>query len=202
MTSILHRKLNERNKPKPKIVEGKPEKNKTTRWLASNMHNIELRNALMCGNFNNLYEAGFIKAYISDHSREVLHDNHLYYLFNPVKFTRNFERFIQSLETSQYFAESYDIRPTDMGKVMVVMQIPDKWEKLRGYFLEGAYSLFPDDYMKVLVNTQAWMIWCKDPDYKKSLEIKIGQDLLPTAELESIPFPYITKIIKVCIRGL
>jgi len=182
MTTILHKKFNERNKPQPEFKDGRIKRNKTTQWLGSLMHTELLGNSYISIN-----DAGFIKAYLSDHSREVLHDEHLYYLFNPSKFTANFDKFCKYAETLPLFTELYDIRPTDMGKVMIVMEIPEKWKRLRQLFIDGSYSLFPEEYMRGLINTNPWSIYTKDPEYKRSLEEKIGQNLSPTAELESIP---------------
>lgn len=184
----LTKKVNQRKKPQPEqILTNRgiyiPKPNRTTEWFVGGNHIDMITNPIM-----GIREAGLINLYLSDHEREVLHDNHLYYLFNPLKFTKQFDKFCQYCETLPLFTELYDVRACDMGKVMIVMEIPDKYKHLRKLFIEGSYSLFPEEYMRTYYNNTAQFdIWSKHPDLKKSIENNLGVKLDKTAELDSIP---------------
>ena len=75
-----------------------------------------------------------------------------------------------------------------MGKVMIVMEMPDKYKQLKSNFLKGEYSLFPEEYMKTYYNNlKQFDIWSKSPELRKELEHKLDVKLDKTAELEEIP---------------
>lgn len=184
----LTQRVNLRKKPQPEqIITNKgtyiAKPNRTTKWFIMGSHLNVINNPIM-----GIREAGLINLYLSDHEREILHDNHLYYLFNPLKFTKQFDKFCQYCETLPLFTELYDVRACDMGKVMIVMEIPDKYKNLRKLFIEGSYSLFPEEYMRTYYSsTVQFDIWSKSPELKKSLESQLNVKLDKTAELDSIP---------------
>jgi len=189
---VLEKKRVIRMKPQPEMVKANnglimPKMNKCTEWFRG-VH-LELFDAVVEQRFGNfITDFGFINIYLSDHAREVLHDEHLYYLFSPNKFTRNFDRYCEYLENLELFEEMYDVRPTDMGKVMLVMKLPDYMKKSREHFINGNYSLFPEEYMKTrLKSTNQFDIWSKSPDVRKDLETKLNVKLDKEAELDSIP---------------
>lgn len=185
--TLTHR-VNQRKKPQPEqILTNRgiytPKPNRTRKWFIMGNHLDLIRNPVM-----QLEDAGLVNLYLSDHEREVLHDEHLYYLFNPLKFSKQFDKFCQYCETLPLFTELYDVRACDIGKVMLVLEIPDKYKKLRKLFIEGSYSLFPEEYMRTYYqSTILFDIWSKSPELKKNLEINLGVKLDNTAELDSIP---------------
>jgi hypothetical protein len=180
-------KVNQRKKPQPELILTKggiylPRPNRTTQWF------ICINLDLIDNPIIEIREAGLINLYLGDHEREILHDNHLYYLFNPTKFTKQFDKFCYYCETLPLFTELYDVRTCDMGKVMIVMEMPDKYKQLKGHFLKGEYSLFPEEYMKTYYNNlKQFDIWSKSPELRKELEHKLDVKLDKTAELEEIP---------------
>ena len=188
----LTEKINPYPKPKPLLdKQGNIKRNCTTMFLAPCMLNTTGMAV------NNLYnpEYGFINAYLQDHTHEVLHDNHVYFLFDPPKFTLGFRNYIDKIKLTPYYEEDYDIAPEYMGKVMVVMKFHDKYNKVKENVLKGKFSDIEPEYMQKFIATSdangmlslPYKIYTKHPSLKQQLEERLAANIGDTAELWSIP---------------
>ena len=189
----LTEKINPFPKPKPPLnKDGTIKKTCTSMFLAPCVLNTIVRK-----DAENLYnpEYGFINAYLQDHTHEILHDNHIYFLFNPPKFTVNFRNYIEKIKQTELYEEDYDIAPEYLGKVMIVMKFKEKYNNVKENVLKGKYSDIDPEYMQKYIQvsdfngmlTLPYKIYTKHPSLKQALEERLNATLSPTAELWSIP---------------
>jgi hypothetical protein len=171
------------------IAKQKAEWNKSTLFL---LDSLQL-------DFNELIGNGLVNTYLCDFNHDVLHKNCIYLLFNPYKFTTNFESFCEKLRYHQGFVEEYDTNGE--GKVMFVFKFPEKYTSIITNFIFGKYSKFDRNFVKEIypqyVNgklSMRWMIIEKHPEYKKKVEDSINIKgstasviLSEDAEVYSIP---------------
>ena len=145
----------------------------------------------------NLYtpEFGFLNAYVQDHTHEVLYDNHIYFLFDPPKFTLKFRQYIDKIRETDLYEEDYDVSPEYLGKVMVVMKFNPEYNQIKENVLKGKFSDLSPEYMEKYIPKSDYngtlslpfRIYTKHPSLREQLEQRLGTSLSPTAELWSIP---------------
>lgn len=163
--------------------------NKTTQFL---IDSLEL-------DFGELLKNNLVNAYLCDFKHDVLHKECLYLLFNPLKFTTDFEKFSEKLKQHSGFLEDYDT--SGEGKVMFVFKFPNKFKDVITSFIHGKYSEFNPEYVKKYFPqyyagklSVRWMIIKKHPEYRKKVHDDINLEntkkpiyLDENAELFSIP---------------
>jgi hypothetical protein len=184
---FLTKKNNNFNKPEPERDEkGEIKRNCTTMFLLPSVLN------------NKVYdpEFGFVNAYLQDHTHEVLYKDCLYVLFNPKKFTKRFEDYINALRETNVYEEDYDIAPEYVGKVMVVLQLNPIHNKVKELVLQGRFSEIDPAYMEKYLTevkdykgnlTLPWAIYTKNKNLREKLENNLKVSIDKTAELWSIP---------------
>ena len=117
-----------------------------------------------------LRKHGFVNAYLGDHLYEIMYDEHLFLLFDPV-FTKEFDIFCNQLRSHPLFEDEYDCLG-DYGKVMFVFKVPEPFVCIIEQFKAGQYSKFPKQYVdnffkkyedngKIAVR---WQILTRHPD--------------------------------------
>lgn len=124
--------------------------------------------------FNELVAHSLVNTYLCDFGHDVLHKNCIYLLFNPVKFTSDFESFCETLRYHKDFVEEYDTKGE--GKVMFVFKFPDEYVSIIEKFINGKYSEFDrkfvNEYYPQYVGgklSMRWMIIEKHPEYRVRL---------------------------------
>lgn len=145
-----------------------------------------------------LLKNGFKKCYISDHGYDVRwdYDGCLYLLFEPQQFNEDFEEFSNFMRKHSLFKDEYDLN----GKVMFVMQIPDKYRDILIKFKKGKYSEFNKDYVTECIPmlrkgniSKAWKIFNQDlslrREWEKELGYKEGELIKYNSEVYPIPEP-------------
>jgi len=183
----LTKKNNIFNKPQPKLdAGGKIIRNCTTMFLLPSVLNSRVY----------LREYGFINAYLQDHTHEILYKDCLHVLFNPDKFTKGFEDYINALRQTDIYEEDYDVAPEYMGKVMVVLKLNPIHNKIKELVLRGKFSEIDPAYMEKYITpvkdnvgtlTLPWAIYTKNAELRKTLETKLDTSIDSKAELWSIP---------------
>jgi len=142
------------------------------------------------------HEFGFVNAYLQDHTHEVLHTDCIYVLFNPNKFTKNFENYLNKVRETDIFVEEYDIAPEYMGKVMLVVKFNSKYNYVKDLVLQGKFSQIDAEYMEKKIipvkdfngtPTLPWKIYTKNNILREELEKDLGVKIDNKAELHSIP---------------
>ncbi len=149
--------------------------------------------------FNELVAHSLVNVYLCDFNHDVLHKNCIYLLFNPSKFTTDFESFCEMLRYNKDFVEEYDTKGD--GKVMFVFKFPEQYVSVIDKFIQGKYSEFDRnfvyEYYPQYLNgklSMRWMIIEKHPEYRAKLNntfnikgspgtIKLPEDI----EVYSIP---------------
>lgn len=148
--------------------------------------------------FEFLWKNSFVNAYLCDHEYEVHYDNHLYLLFNPLKFTTKFEQFCEVLRDHESFVDEYDILEQPEGKVMMVFRYPEEYHSnVLEPFKQGAYSKFSLGYMEKHIEkydgtgklSLRWQIYHKHGDARKTIEDLVGEKLSKDQEVWSRPLP-------------
>lgn len=145
-------------------------------------------------NLDTLRRYGFVNSYVSDHGYEVLYDNHIYLLFNP-KFTKDFEHFCSIMRQHELFEDEYDCLG-DLGKVMFVFKIPEKFSEILSSFKKGDYSKFPKEYIESYFSkvtdkgdlSMRWKVLTRNSSLREDIENKIKAKLDKDAELWSSPY--------------
>jgi hypothetical protein len=151
-------------------------KNKTTLFL---LPLLEL-------NYSEIIENGFVNAYLGDDGYEIICDNHMFLLFNPHKFTIQFEAFAEKLRQHPCFSLEYDCPDNKYGKVMFVFGIPPEYNHVVANIKKGEYSKVDKRYVnkffpkfidgKVSIR---WKVFYKDPSLKAFWEEKLSNERSP-----------------------
>lgn len=159
-------------------------KNKTTLFL---LPLLELH-------YPDLVNHGFVNAYLGDDNYEIICDNHMFLLFNPVKFTKEFEEFASVLRTHPYFSLEYDCPENELGKVMFVFGIPSEYNHIVSNVKKGEYSKvdkrYVNKYFPKFIDGKVsirWKVFYKDPSLKKFWEDKLAVVIESDKELWDIP---------------
>lgn len=89
----------------------------------------------------------FINGYLNDVNHEVEYENCIYLVFKPSNLTE-FELFVKSEKKrmKHYFVEDYDC---GYGFVVIVYKIPELFIDDYKLFIEGKYSKFSKDFMRI-----------------------------------------------------
>lgn len=144
-------------------------------------------------------EVGFISAYLDDVNHEPHYENAVYLLFKPENMD-TFRTFmtIEKLRSAPIL-EDYDY---EGGYVVVVYRFFDKYMPEYQLFLEGKYSKFSEEYIKLFPEQVAipnadgkikmeyslqYHIFNRSNAIKEFWEDRIGQKLDEDAELWSSP---------------
>jgi len=166
-------------------------KNKTTLFL------LPLIGMNYQEDYKQLMDNGFVNAYLGDDNYDIIIEDNLFLLFNPFKFTKEFEWYCERLRNHPLFSYEYDCPDNPYGKVVFVFRIIPEYLSIVEKFKKGAYSKIDREYVKKwFPKYQAdstvslrWKIFNKDPSLKDSLEKKLAIVLSDDAELYDIPDP-------------
>lgn len=146
-----------------------------------------------------LLQYGFLSAYLDDITHETHHENAVYVLFKPSKMLE-FHKFMENeYRKSSLIMEDYDY---EGGYIVVIYKINEKFLPDYYLFLEGKYSQFSKDYIKlfpvkipvvrsdgrrVLVTSLQHRLFNRTADIKELWEKRIGEKIPDGMELWSIP---------------
>lgn len=134
-----------------------------------------------------LVNNGFVNAFLGDDEYEIICDNHLFLLFNPLKFTVAFENFCQKLRSNPLFSLEYDCPNYEEGKVMFVFGIPSEYQHILPNFKRGEYSKmdkrFVNKFFPKFIDGKVsirWKVFYKDPSlrafWEEKLSNKVGSE--------------------------
>lgn len=146
-----------------------------------------------------LLEYGFLSAYLDDVNHSIHYDRSLYLLFLPED-RDVFQDWLRSqYRNNRLLVEDYDYPG---GYVVLVYSFPKQYKNEFALFLEGKYSLFRTEYIKlfpedvevtdekgdrVIRKSLHYHIYTRSTTIKKYWEDKIGESLPAEAELWGIP---------------
>lgn len=147
--------------------------------------------------WSKLVQHGFVNAYLGDDQYDLVIEDQLFLLFNPEKFTKEFEWFSEELRTHPLYTYEYDCPDNPYGKVVFVFSILPEYQQNLSFFKKGQYSKFDQKYVnnwfpKFLPDStisKRWQVFKKDAGLKQTLEEKLGVKLPETAELWDLPTP-------------
>lgn len=142
---------------------------------------------------------GFIAAFLDDVNHAVHYENSLYLLFKPERL-KDFQLFLQKeYKENPLIMEDYDYRG---GFVVVVYKINEKFLPDFQLFLEGKYSKFSKEYVKLFPSripvtrkdgskevtySLQHRLFNRTKDIRDLWEKRIGQPIPENMELWSIP---------------
>lgn len=142
---------------------------------------------------------GFLSAYLDDINHSVHYENAVYILFKPEKMDE-FHKFLsKEYLKSPLIIQDYDYKG---GYIVVIYSINDRFLPDYQLFLEGKYSQFSKEYMKLfpskiavdkkngtkeVVYSLQHRLFNRTKDMKALWEQRIGQAIPENMELWSVP---------------
>jgi len=145
--------------------------------------------------YASLMKHGFVNAYLGDDGYDIVIDNHLFLLFNPEKFTKEFDYFCDKLRSHPLYTHEYDCPDNELGKVVFVFSIIPEYVDIIPLFIKGKYSKFPKNYITSWFSeyqpdgtmSLRWKIFHKHPSLKEKLETDLAVKIDNDTELYDVP---------------
>lgn len=137
-----------------------------------------------------MLKMGFKNSYLDDKLNH--HENCIFLLFNPEKITNDFIEFSEMvLQQHSEYVMDYDV---DENKIMFIYNIPNEYREDVNLVKMGKYSItskrYKDLFPNKIPNKQGqlvlnanWMILHKHPQWKKTMEEKVGAEIPPENDL-------------------